>query len=48
MKAIIRIEASTDFLGAWAENLEGVTAGGNTMSELKKNILEFIDIQKEL
>ena len=48
MKAIIRIEASADFLGAWAENLEGVTAGGNTMSELKKNILECIDIQKEL
>ena len=48
MKAIIRIESSTDFLGAWAENLEGVTAGGNTMSELKKNILECIDIQKEL
>ena len=48
MKVIIRVEASADFLGAWAENLEGVTAGGSTMNELKKNILESIDIQKEL
>ena len=48
MKAIIRIEASANFLGAWAENLEGVTADGSTMNELKKNILECIDIQKEL
>ncbi|WP_372472626.1 type II toxin-antitoxin system HicB family antitoxin [Capnocytophaga sp. ARDL2] len=48
MEIIIKIEASNDFLDAYAENLEGVTAGGETIQEVKTAILESIEIQKEL
>ncbi len=48
MEVIVNIEASKNHLGAHAENLEGVTAGGDTMQELKKSLLECIEIQKEL
>ncbi|SDE69367.1 HicB family protein [Riemerella columbipharyngis] len=48
MDIIIKVEASSDHLGAYAENLEGVTAGGSTVAELKKGILDCIEIQKEL
>ncbi len=48
MKVKVIIEASNDFLGGYAENLEGVTAGGANIEEIKKGILESIDIQKEL
>ena len=48
MEVIIKIEASNDFLDAYATNLEGVTAGGETMQEVKSAILESIEIQKEL
>ena len=48
MEVIIKIEASNDFLDAYATNLESVTAGGETMQEVKSAILESIEIQKEL
>lgn len=48
MKVIVKIEASTDFLWAWSENLEGINAGGETLKEVKKELLECIKIQKEL
>ncbi len=48
MDLVIKVTASKNHLGAYAENLEGITAGGDTMRELKNNILECIDIQKEL
>lgn len=48
MEVIIKIGVSNDFLGGYAENLEGVTAGGKTIDEVKKGIMECIDIQKEL
>lgn len=48
MEVIIKIGASSDFLGGYAENLEGVSAGGDTIDEVKKGILECIELQKEL
>ncbi|MGV4528769.1 type II toxin-antitoxin system HicB family antitoxin [Ornithobacterium rhinotracheale] len=48
MEVIIKVEASSNHLGAYAENIEGVTAGGDTIAEVKKGILECIEIQKEL
>ncbi len=48
MEVKIIITASKNHLGAYAENLEGVTAGGETIHELKQNIKDCIQIQKEL
>ena len=49
MKQIkIIIEKSEDFFWAYAVELEGVTAGGGTVQEVKKEIEESITIQKEL
>lgn len=48
MEVIVKIGVSNDFLGAYAENLTGVTAGGQTIAEVKKGIMECINIQKEL
>ena len=49
MKQIkIIIEKSEDFFWAYAVELEGVTAGGETVQEAKKEIEESITIQKEL
>ncbi|WP_297975301.1 type II toxin-antitoxin system HicB family antitoxin [uncultured Capnocytophaga sp.] len=49
MKQIkIIIEKSEDFFWAYAVGLEGVTAGGETVQEAKKEIEESIAIQKEL
>lgn len=48
MEVIVKIGASKDHLGAYAENLEGVTAGGNTVQEVKKEIEEAIALQIEL
>ncbi len=48
MEVIVIIEASSDYLDAYAENLEGVTAGGSTIEAVKKELLECIEIQKEL
>lgn len=49
MKQIkIIIEKSEDFFWAYTAELEGVTAGGETVQEAKKEIEESITIQKEL
>ena len=49
MKQIkIIIEKSKDLFWAYAVDLEGVTAGGETVQEVKKEIEESIAIQKEL
>ena len=49
MKQIkIIIEKSEDFFWAYAVELKGVTAGGETVQEAKKEIEESIAIQKEL
>ena len=46
--ATIRVEASKDFIDAYAEDLEGVSAAGATIKEVKQSILDCIEIQKEL
>lgn len=49
MKKIkIIIEKSADYYWAYAENMSGVTARGETVHEVKKNILESIKINQEL
>lgn len=44
----IVIEKSENFYWAFADNMQGITAGGETVQEVKNNILESIEIQKEL
>ncbi|KQT21478.1 hypothetical protein ASG31_16515 [Chryseobacterium sp. Leaf404] len=44
----IIIERSDDFFWAYAENVKGITAGGDTVKDVKKSILESIAINKEL
>lgn len=41
------IERSADQYSAYADNVEGVYGGGNTVSEAKKSILEAIDLLKK-
>jgi predicted RNase H-like HicB family nuclease len=49
MKKIkVVIEKTKDFYSAYAENVDGVTGGGETVSEAKKSILESIEIVKSL
>jgi predicted RNase H-like HicB family nuclease len=48
MKTItIIVERSEDFFGAYAENVEGIYGGGNTIEEVKQSILEAIELLKE-
>ena len=44
----IIIERSNDFYWAYADNIEGISAGGETVQEAKDGILEAIALQKEL
>lgn len=44
----IIIERSNDFYWAYAENVEGINAGGETVQEAKNGIFEAIALQKEL
>ncbi len=44
----IIIERSSDFYWAYADNIEGISAGGKTVQEAKDGILEVIALQKEL
>ena len=44
----IIIERSNDFYWAYAENVEGISAGGETVQEAKNGIFEAIALQKEL
>ena len=46
-KVKIVIERSADLFGAYAENVKGVTGGGNTIDEAKQSALETIRIIKE-
>lgn len=44
----IIIERSNDFYWAYAENVEGISAGGETVQEAKNGIFDAIALQKEL
>ncbi|WP_315190188.1 type II toxin-antitoxin system HicB family antitoxin [Capnocytophaga sputigena] len=44
----IIIERSNDFYWAYAENVEGISAGGEIVQEAKNGIFEAIALQKEL
>lgn len=44
----IVIERSSDFYWAYAENMNGITAGGETVQEVKNSILDSVEINKEL
>lgn len=46
-KLIINIGASKDHFGAYAENVSGIYAAGNTVTEAKKDVLEAIRLIKE-
>lgn len=46
-KLIININASSDSFGAYAENCDGIYAAGDTVKEVKKDVIELIDILKE-
>jgi predicted RNase H-like HicB family nuclease len=48
MKKIkIVIERSSDMFSAYAENIEGIYAGGDTVTELKKSVVESIELLKK-
>lgn len=46
-KLIINIGASKDHFGAYAENVSGIYAAGNTEAETRKDVLEAIQLLKE-
>ena len=46
-KLIINICASSDSFGAYAENCAGIYAAGNTVRDVKRDVLEVIGILKE-
>ena len=49
MKIIrIVIERSNDCYWAYAENLDDVSGGGDTVEEAKKEVLNSLELQKEL
>ena len=49
MKTIkIIIERSQDMFTAYAENVRGISGGGNTVAEAKQSILDCIDIINEM
>ncbi len=47
-KLIISISASKDSFGAFAENCEGIYASGESVTEVKQDVLEAIRIYKEI
>ena len=47
-KLIINICASSDSFGAYGENCEGIYAAGDSVSEVKKDVLEAIEIYKDI
>lgn len=47
-KLIIRICASKDSFGAYAENCEGVYAAGDSVREVKQDVLDAIEIYKDI
>lgn len=46
-KLIVNICASSDSFGAYAENCDGVYAAGNSVKEVKRDVLDVIKILKE-
>ena len=44
---IIKIEKGTDQYGAWAEGIPGIYGAGDTVKEVKENILEAIALYKK-
>lgn len=46
-KLIVNICASSDSFGAYAENCDGVYAAGDSVKEVKEDVLEVIKILKE-
>lgn len=47
-KLIIRISASTDSFGAYAENCKGIYAAGDNVREVKEDVEEAIRLYKEI
>lgn len=47
-KLIISICASKDSFGAYAENCEGIYAAGDSVRDVKQDVLEAIEIYKEI
>jgi len=43
----IIIEKTADMFSAYAENVEGIYAGGDTVHEAKESVLEAIELLKE-
>ena len=43
----IIIERSADMFGAYAENVEGIYGGGDTVADAKQSILDAIEIMKK-
>ena len=46
-KLIVNICASADSFGGYSENCEGIYAAGNSVKEVKEDVLEAIKIIKE-
>ena len=46
-KIFIKIERTRDCYSAYAENVEGIYAGGDTISELKESVNNSIKLIKE-
>lgn len=47
-RLIINISASKDSFGAFAENCDGIFAAGNSLAEVKKDVVEALRIYKEI
>lgn len=47
-KLIISIGASADSFGAYGENCRGIFASGDSVAEVKKDVLDAIRIYKEI
>lgn len=47
-RLIINIGASADSFGAFAENCRGIFASGDSVAEVKKDVLDAIRIYKEI
>ena len=43
----IIVERSKDIISCYAENLEGIYGGGNTLQEAKRSITEAIELYKK-
>lgn len=45
-KIVIVIEKSSDYMGAYSENCEGIYGAGETIEDVKKDVLDAINIIK--